>query len=79
MFFFSPIILDRTNFILSLRLDKSKTLNNSLLYNIKFADNSGKSGGDVNDQNNWVGWERNKDRKFGPRITNIASSLDPLK
>ena len=27
----------------------------------------------------WVGWERNDRGKFGPRMMNLSSSMDPVK
>jgi hypothetical protein len=27
----------------------------------------------------WVGWERNERGKFGPRMMNLSSSMDPVK
>lgn len=27
----------------------------------------------------WLGWERNERGKFGPRMMNLSSSMDPVK
>jgi hypothetical protein len=27
----------------------------------------------------WVGWERNERGKFGPRVVNLSSSMDPVR
>ncbi|XP_026465574.1 ubiquitin-like modifier-activating enzyme ATG7 [Ctenocephalides felis] len=72
-----PILYTKTISVLSIRVDINESLQSSLLYSIKLPDNLEKSCGDA--ENSWVGWERNENGKFGPRLANIANSMDPMR
>lgn len=70
--------------ILSLRLTKIKACDNSLIFNVKFPEveggvdeyllNKSEDGASA-----WVGWQRNERGKFGPKMVDMSSSMDPIK
>lgn len=82
--YYCPDLQSKNINILSLRLTKIKACDNSLIFNVKFPEveggvdeyllNKSEDGASA-----WVGWQRNERGKFGPKMVDMSSSMDPIK
>lgn len=72
-----PKLIGKNVKILSVRFDESRSLNESLIYNLNLTD--------INLEKleksaiKWVGWEKNDQGNLGPRLSAMASTMDPIK
>lgn len=72
-----PKLIGKSINILSVRFDENRSLNASLIYELSLEgiapEKLDKSG------IKWVGWEKNDQGNLGPRLSSMASTMDPIK
>lgn len=70
-----------------MRLQKIKTevsCYKSLIFNVKFPEIDGDVEQYLFNKNEgepsaWIGWQKNERGKFGPKMVDMSSSMDPIK